>query len=83
MQNRCCAIGYFLNNSSKAHVINFNDSERFYFTAGIYYLHGKLTAVWNFTSVNLTVAKFVPKWVSLHSKHVNAENEVTLHRSQI
>ena len=37
-----------------------------YFTSGIYSLHGKLTAVWNFTSVKLTEVKFAPKWVSLH-----------------
>ena len=32
-----------------------------YFTAGIYWLHGKLAAVWNFTSVKLTEVKFAPK----------------------
>ena len=66
MQNRCCAISCFLNNSSKAQ--NFNDSAQVYFAAGIYCLHGKLTAVWNFTSVNLSEVKFAPKWVSLHPK---------------
>ena len=39
-----------------------------YFAAGIYCLHGKLTAVWNFTSVKLTEVKFGPKWVSLRTK---------------
>ena len=33
----------------------------FNFTAGIYCLHGKLTAVLNFASVNLTEVKFAPK----------------------
>ena len=31
-----------------------------YFTAGIYCLPGKLTAVWNFFSVNLTEVNFTP-----------------------
>ena len=37
----------------------------FNFTAGIYFLRGKLAAVLNFTSVKLTEVKFAPKWVLL------------------
>ena len=51
IQNRCCAIDCFLNNSSKAHahyLATLNDSAQLYLTAGIYCLYGKLTAVWNF-----------------------------------
>ena len=55
----------FFNQSTWALVSNFNDSAQLYFAAGIYCLHGKLTAVWNFTSVKLTEVKFAPKWVSL------------------
>ena len=49
-------------------VIKFNDSAQLYFTASIYCLHGKLTAVWNFTSVKLIEVKFAPKWVLLRPK---------------
>ena len=42
-------------------VINFNDSAQRYYITGIYCLHGKLTALWNFTSVKLTEAKFASK----------------------
>ena len=38
-----------------------NDFVQPYFTAGIYCLHGKLTAVWNVNSVNLTEVKYAPK----------------------
>ena len=47
MQNKC-AIGCFLNNSSKAHaqkLETFSDFAQLYFVADIYRLHGKLTAV--------------------------------------
>ena len=30
-------------------IITFNDSAQLYFTAGFYCLHGKVTAVWDFT----------------------------------
>ena len=61
--------------------MNFSDgSAQLYFIAGIYCVHGKLTAVW---LVKLTEVKFAPKWVSLRLKHVNANNEVTLHQSEI
>ena len=86
MQNRCCTIGCFLNNSSKkkgALVSNFNGSAQLYFTADIYCLYGKLTAVWNFTSFNVTKVKFASKWVSLSRSHVTADNEITLHWSEI
>ena len=62
---------------------NFNDSAQLYFAAGIYCLHGKFTAVWNFNLVKLTEVKFAPKWVSLRPGHVNADKEVTSHRSDI
>ena len=52
----------------RALVSNFNDSAQLYFAAGIYCLHGKLAAAWNFTSVNLTENKFAPKWASLRPK---------------
>ena len=44
--------------STCALVINFNDSAEHYFTASIYCFHGKLSAVWNFTSVKLTEVSF-------------------------
>ena len=47
---------------------NFNDSAQLCFAAGIYCLHGKFIAVWNFTSVNLTEVKIAPKWVSPRPK---------------
>ena len=73
MQHRCCAIGCFLNNSSKAHALvsNFNDSAQLYFAAGIHCLHAKLTAVWIITSVpkwNLRRSEFHYAW-----SHVNAD----------
>ena len=43
-----CAIGCFLNNSGAKHMrtsYQLNDSAQLYFTAGIYILHGKITAV--------------------------------------
>ena len=40
--------------------INFNNTAQLYFTVGIYCLHGKLTSIWNFTTV-----KFAPKWVKM------------------
>ena len=46
------------------------------FITDIYCLHGKLTAVWKFTSVNLTQFNFA--W-----SHVNVDNEVTLNQSEI
>ena len=46
---------------SCALVSNFNDSAHFYFTSGIYCIHGKLNVVSNLTSVNLTEVKFAPK----------------------
>ena len=84
MQNRCCAIGYFLNNSTqdtRPLAISLVDSPQLYITTGLYCLHGKLTAVWNFASVKLTEVKFAPKFHSARS-HVNANNEI-LPRSEI
>ena len=59
MQNRCCFIGCFLKNSSKVHA---------HFTAGIYFLHGKLAAVWIFASVNLGELKFARKFKLFHTE---------------
>ena len=63
-------------------VSNFNDYKPLYFTAGIYYLHGKLAVVCNFTLVNSTENLHQSEFHSVRS-HVNANNEVTSHRSEI
>ena len=52
---------------------NFNDSAQLYFAVGIYCLHGKLTMVWN-----LHWSEFHYAW-----SHVNSDNEVTSHQSEI
>ena len=62
MQNRCCSIVKKYQRTC-ALVFNFNDSAQLYFTAGIYCLHGKLAAVWNFAS-NF---RELPQW----NHHVN------------
>ena len=70
MCNRFCAIDCFLNNSSKSHA-HYLATLRFCVTllhCEHYCLHGKVNAVWNFTSVNLTEVKFAPKWVSPRPK---------------
>ena len=60
MRNRCCVIGCFFKQRQQdacALVRNFNNFAQLYITAVIYCFHGKLTVVWNFTSVNLTKVK--------------------------
>ena len=92
MQNRCCVHGSFFHNSSNANahklltkmiLRNFISLKVF-----IYYLHEKLTAVWKFTSVKLIEVKLT-EW-NLHRSdfhfawtHMNTNNEVTSHRSEI
>ena len=56
----------FFNSSSKAHA--HYEIKLFNFTAGIYFLQGKLTAVLNLTSFKLTEVKFAPKRVLLRLK---------------
>ena len=63
--------------------LNRTYSENLYFIAGIYCLHGKLTVVWNFISVELAEVKLAMKWFHFGWTHVDVNNEVTLHRSDI
>ena len=60
IENRRCGIACFFNDGSSAQA-HFNDSAQLYFTKGICFLHGKLTAVSNFTLVKLTNMKFSQK----------------------
>ena len=86
MQNRCWAIGCFLNNSSKAHVHQL---------ATLMILHNFIL-LWAFTvymenslQFEISFWSIWPKW-NLHWdgfhyawSHVNADNEVTWHQREI
>ena len=86
MQNRCCAIGCFLNNSSKTHahylatlmiLRNFISLQAFNV-----YMENSLRFE---TSLRSIWPKWNLDWSEFHSaqSHVNADNEVTSHRSEI
>ena len=69
-----CKWYLLINAHARALVSNFNDSAQLYFAAGIYCLHGKLAAIWNFilvTKWNLHRSEFEPFW--------NAANKMKLH----
>ena len=63
IQNRCCTIGCFLNNSSKAHahyLVTLNDSAQLCLTAAFtVYMENSLR--FEISLVNLTEVKFAPK----------------------
>ena len=86
MQIRCCTIGCFLNNSSKAHVDylatlmilrNFISLQAF-----TLYMENSL---WFEISLRSFWAKWNLHWSEFHyaRSHVNADNEVTSHQSEI
>ena len=86
MPNRCCAIGCFLNNSSKAHA---------HYLATLMILRNFIS-LWAFTvymenslQFEILLWSFRPKW-NLHRNefhytriHVNADNEINSHRYEI
>ena len=50
--------------------VNFTESLQLHFAADISFLHGKRTAILNFTTVKMTEIKIKPKWIHITPVHV-------------
>ena len=86
MQNRCCVISYFFNSSKKLHAHKLSS---LMILRNFISLQAFIVYIENSLRFEILLRSNWPEW-NLHRSefhffrsHVNADNEVTLHRSEI
>lgn len=60
---------------------NINESAQLYFITGIYYLHGKIVRVWNFSSVEVRNSN--RRQIHFVQIHENISDELNMNRAEI